>query len=398
MSRRGANPSASGAAILILLIATILVLYILFLPPDERAELLGEENGTYSGDNSKTTKSGYNKTLLIEKIGHLDHLKFNFREYDLPSFRVFSESEASIIKNINSIYVAHSLGEKKDYNLSFNLDKKMTSNIKLGFTVTEASGRLEVYLNGDELINSELRKGSIDPVVLSDDSLMDENKLTFRVSKSGIAFWRNNRYTLEKVIITGDILDNSHSSSRQYFYISEEEKSNLETVKLKFYPDCKIDMVGPLLIYLNGDEVFSGLADCGIYNSMFLDKNTVLEGKNELEFIATDGAYLIDRVSVRTELEELLQPVYYFDLEEELFEKDDDLKDEFNVTMTVKFVNDDEKRVEYLINGRRRHISTNEITFITKLDDYVVSETNSLEIVPQSDIDIASLKIILSEE
>ena len=50
MLKRGqANPSASGAAVLIILIATILVLYILFLPPDERAELLGEENMSSSG-------------------------------------------------------------------------------------------------------------------------------------------------------------------------------------------------------------------------------------------------------------------------------------------------------------------------------------------------------------
>ncbi|MFC2134728.1 hypothetical protein ACFLTH_08940 [Bacteroidota bacterium] len=387
--------TASGAAILVILITVVLVFYILFLPPEDRAELLGEENKT--SDDNKQTDSGYNKTLLKENIGRLDYLKFDYREYDIPSFRVYSEESGTEIKKISSLYIKSAMGEHKTYNTTFELNKRLTSNVKLAFNVADSKGRLTIYLNGREIFSGALKEGSPSPIDLPSNLLDYENELSFYVSKPGIAFWRTNRYTIENLIITGDILDVSHSTSRQYFYVSEVEKLNLETIKLKYYPVCDVSTTGTLDIYLNGHETFSGIADCGIYNTLFLDVDAVYEGKNELEFVASEGSYLFDRVSVRTELDELLYPVYYFDLDEELFYKND-LKDDFNVTLQIRFVNDDDKRMEFLINGRRRHISTDEIKYTTKLDDYVLPETNSLELVPQSIIDIAELKVLLDED
>ncbi|MBU0471467.1 MAG: hypothetical protein KKF65_02500, partial [Nanoarchaeota archaeon] len=189
----------------------------------------------------------------------------------------------------------------------------------------------------------------------------------------------------------------TNDSSKQFFYISDVEKLNLDDVKLKYYPNCDSKTVGPLLISLNGDEVFSGISDCGVYNTLYLDKNAVFKDKNELEFVATEGSYLIDRVSVRTELKELVYPVYYFELDEELF-YDDDLKDDFNVSMSLRFVNNEEKRLEYNINGIRRQVSTDNFKYVVKLDDYVVSGTNSLELVPKTVIDITELLVTLDEE
>ncbi|NQU98342.1 hypothetical protein HQ533_02655 [Candidatus Woesearchaeota archaeon] len=395
MQKRGEQVGAGSAAILIIIIAAILVLYILFLPPEERAELLGEENETDSDDDE--TESGYNKTLLKEKIGRLDYLRFDYREHDIPSFRVYSEKEGTALKSVSSLYVSSNLGNKKFYNTTFQVDTKYTSNIVLSFNVKRSRGRLELYLNGREIFNGVLREGTPAPIELPEAFLDRQNTLAFKVSSPGVAFWRTNEYLLENVLITGDVLDVTHSRSRQFFYISDVEKLNLDAVKLKYYPNCDSREVGPMLIYLNGEEVFSGVADCGIYNSLFLDKKVIFEDRNELEFVATEGSYLMDRVSVRTELEEILYPVYYFEIEDELF-IDDELDEDFNVTMFLRFVNDDEKRLEYNINGIRRHIRTDELKFDAKLDDYVISGTNSLELVPQTVVDIAELKVILDED
>jgi len=394
MLKRGQHTAASGAAVLVIIITAILILYILFLPPEERAELLGEENETEDEDK---TPSGFNETLLREHIGRLDYLKFDYREHDIPSFRIYSEKEGTAIKSINSLYVRKSLGEEKFSDLSFEIEEMLTTNVVLAFNVKRSRGRLELYLNNAEIFNGVLSEGTPNPIELPKDFLNDKNVLSFKVSSPGIAFWRNNEYLLENVVITGDVLDLSHSRSRQFFYISEVENLNLESVKLKYYPNCDIRSVGPLLIYLNGEEVFSGVADCGIYNTLYVDKNSVFEDRNELEFVATEGSYFVDRVSVRTELKELLYPVYYFELDEDVFD-DDELKDEFNVTLRLRFVNEEDKRLEYLINGRRKHIRTDELTYTTILDDYVVPETNSLEIIPRTVVDIAELLVTLDEE
>ncbi|MBC8500479.1 MAG: hypothetical protein H8D38_01825 [DPANN group archaeon] len=394
MLRRGQQPAASGAAVLVIIITAILILYILFLPPEDRAELLGEENKT---EDKYKTPSGFNETLLREHIGRLDYLKFDYREHDIPSFRIYSEKEGTAIKSINSLYVRKSLGEEKFFDLSFEIEERLTTNAMLAFNVKRSRGRLELYLNNAEIFNGVLSEGTPSPIELPKDFLNDKNVLSFKVSSPGIAFWRNNEYLLENVVITGDVLDVTHSRSRQFFYISEIENLNLESVKLKYYPNCDIRSVGPLLIYLNGEEVFSGVADCGIYNTLYVDKNSVFEDRNELEFVATEGSYFFDRVSVRTELKELLYPVYYFELDESLFD-DDELNETFNVTLRLRFVNEDDKRLEYLINGRRKHIRTDELTYTARLDDYVLSETNSLEIIPRTVIDIAELLVTLDEE
>lgn len=397
MHKRGQQAGAGGAAILVIIIAAVIVLYILFLPPEDRAELLGE-NDTNGGSENKTS-SGINKTLLREKIGRLDYLRFDYREHDLPSFRIYSEKEGTSLKTVSSLYVKGSVGDQKEYNLSFDIVKSLTSNLKISFNVKTSEGRLELYLNGYEIFNGIINKGSPAPIALDKDYLEKENILTFKVaSPSWFAFWRTNEYLLENVVLTADLLDLSHSSSRQFFYLSEVEVINLDEIKLKFYPTCASMEVGPLLINLNGEEAFSGVADCGVYNTIILDKAAIFEDRNELEFISTEGSYFLDRVSVKTELEDLMYPVYYFELDEELF-VDDELDDDYNVTLTLRFVNEDEKRLEYLINGRKRFIRTDELKYHKIINDYVVEGTNSLELIAKSEaIDIAEMKVFLDEK
>jgi|FLOH01.1.fsa_nt_gi hypothetical protein len=392
MVKRG--QAAGGAAILIIVIAAILVIYILFLDPVDRADLLGEDDKTSS---EGQTSAGFNKTLLDESIGRLDYLRFDYREHEIPSFRINAQTEGSILKSIRTVYVQNGVGNDKYYNLSFSIDKSLTNSVFLAFNIKSSSGKLIIKLNGRELFYGYLDKGSMEPMSLPLEFLEKNNVLTFEVSSPGFAFWRTNEYSLDNVMLTGDVLDLSNSVSRQFFYISDLEKNNLDTVKLKFFPNCDVSSSGPLNVYFNGAQVSSGIVDCGIYNIIALDKNDVFEDRNELEFIVTEGSYFVDRITVRTDLESLLYPVYYFDLDEDLFEGEE-LKNEFNVSIHLRFVNDDEKLMEYLINGRRKHISTQELSYEAVLDDYVFAGTNSLELVPKSVIDIASLKVMLEEE
>jgi len=401
MSKRGQHPAATGAAILILIITAILILYILFLPPQDRAVLLGEENESFS---SVETTSGFNKTLLEEdSLGRLDYLKFDEREHDLPSFRIYSETDGTVLRSSGSLYVSRSLGNQKEFNLSFGMNKRLTSNVKLSFNVRKSKGRLLILLNSVQIYDGVLNEGTPLPIDLPTNLLDSNNVLTFKVSSPGAAFWRTNEYLLETIEITGDVLDLSRSASRQFFFVTKEEQANLESVRLKFIPSCNTREVGPLMIYLNGEEVYSGVADCGIFNTLNMDPDIVLPDKNEIEFVATEGSYLMDRVSVKTELEELLFPVFFFDMDEDLFEDDrfgqPSLNPDFNVTLFIRFVNDEDKRLEYVINGRRRGINTDEYIYEERIEDWVLPETNSLEIIPKSTgINIAELKVLLDED
>jgi hypothetical protein len=72
------------------------------------------------------------------------------------------------------------------------------------------------------------------------------------------------------------------------------------------------------------------------------------------------------------------------------------LLDNYDVKLTVRFINDiDRKKVDINVNGRRISIDTRDIEYTKIIDDYVRQGTNSIEIVPIEDIDIAELKIEL---
>lgn len=400
MSKRGQQTSASGAAVLIILIAAVFVLYILFLPPEDRAELLGELNE--SDDDGVSSKD--ESELLRESVGRLDYLKFDYREHDIPSFRIYSETNGVAIKSIPSVYIKNNLVGETSYDMTFSIDSRLTSNMLVSFNIASSRGRLQISLNGHEIFNSYLEAGSPNPISLPDEYLQNDNSLIFKVSGVGAVFWRTNGYALNNVIVTGDILDVSNSKSSQFFYVSNLEYDNLDSVKLKFHPECDSYSVGLLKIYLNGDQMFSGIADCGIFNTVFMDVNSIMKDRNELEFVATSGYYLIDNIEVRTELEELIFPVYYFDLSDDVFHQEsindivfDVLDDDYDVTLDFRFVNDDEKRLEYLINGIRKHVVTDNVTFGVLLDDYVLPGTNSLELIPKSIVDIAEMKVSLKE-
>ncbi len=390
--------AAGSAAVLLILIGVIMVLYILLLPPEERALLLGEENYTSGSDDDDID---YDPLLLKERVGRLDYLKFDYREHDLPSFRINAENVGTNIKTIKSIYVQKGLSGTKEFNLSFEIKKRLTTDMALSFNVKESLGNLEVFLNGYEIFNGKIAKGTPNPIMLPQDYLDDENLLTFRVSSPGFAFWRTNRYELTDLSIIGQVLDLTNSRSRQFFYLSETEYRNIEEIKFRFDPDCSLADAGTLKIYFNGEEAYSGLGDCGVYQVIALDKDEAMVDKNELEFIVSEGSYLIDRVSVTTRLEEMIYPVYYFEVDEDIFfdgNYTNELDEDYNITMEVRFVNDDEKKLEYIINGVRKHISTDELSYEKVLDDYIKPGTNSIELIPTSSVDIAELRVVVEED
>ncbi len=390
-----AGPGAGGSAVLIILIAIVMILYILFLPPDDRAELLGE-NGTSTSDD--TTLSGINKTVLKEHVGRLDYLRFDYRVHDIPSFRIYSNIEGTVLKSLDSLYTKTTIFDEISKEVAFSSDESLTDNVLLSFNVKEGKGRLIISLNDHEIFNREIDDGTPNPVIIPKEYLEEKNSLIFKVSKPKFAFWRINDYLLENILITGDITDLSQSESIQNFYLSDVEINNIDAITLRFYPSCDIKEVGPLTVKLNGYKIYSTVADCGVYTSLSLDENDLFEGKNELEFLTPEGSYLIDRVSIKTQLEEVLYPVFYFDLDDSLFDENDDLKSNFNVSLVFEFVNDDEKRAELKLNGRRTHLRTFDLEYAKEINSYVESGSNSIEIIPETVIDIRELRVEIEEE
>lgn len=389
MKRRG---QASAAAALIAIIAALIVLYILLIPPSERAKILdGEEAG---GNGNGASVVSENTTLLLESPGRIDFLSQKTVDHAVPTTHVFTKTEGLILEKKASIYIKKSLFSSKQENVSFRIgDLVNTENILLSGVVKEGQGRLMIYLNGDEIYNSEVR-GNIPAIELPRRLLKTDNTLLFMVSSPGAAFWRTNAYTLENVQVAADVTSTEAQSSRSLFLISATEKNNLDRVILKFEADCTKNS-GRLDVYVNEYNIYSAVPDCGGGRlSLEFSPAYLRMGENELIFRIGSGDYYLDHIAIQSELKTIDFPVYYFELSDEEFT---DIEDgDSQIVIRLKFVDYiEEKRGEIILNGHLTGFDTKELSWETDVSDDVVRGNNGIQIRPRTTLDIRELEAVL---
>jgi len=393
ISKRG---QAGGAAALVGIIIAMILLYILFLPPAERAELLGENE---TEEDEGVSEELGNLTLLFKKPGSLDYLKTDEYEHDLQAFNLYSSKEANILEEIDSLKIRRSIFRKDFKNISFNVfDPEHVENILLSFSAPVRRGNLIVYLNGNLIADRAIRNQNPAPISLPNKYIKEKNVVELEISGPGVLFWQTNEFNLENVKITADITDVSGLESKQFFYITEEEKNNLEKVKLKFIADCEVSKVGPLNTFLNNENIYSLVPDCGILNTITIDKNKILEGENKLIFKTKKGNYAIYSVEIETTLKELIYPIYYFEITEKQYRKIEN--DTVDVNLTMLFSNDvDLKDIAIKINNHQFEIYTRELDYDRLIDSYVREGNNVLEFDRlRTKVNMVELKIKLVEK
>jgi hypothetical protein len=316
MQKKG--QSASAAATLIALIAGFILLYLLFLPPETRDALLGN-GGSETTPGTDLPAGIINKSVLTETPGRIDYLKFKEYEHPLPAVTLYTVKNAQERKISDSIYVKNGVFDKSDKNITFALeDLENSDNVVLNLNVVKSAGRLSIELNGNPIFDGVMQRGGSSTISLPKSMLKDENVLSFSVSEVGWKFWTTNEYELRGISIIFDLTDVSQQKSKNVFTVSDVEKFNLDTVSLKFYPDCVSD-VGTLDIEVNGQNIYSSIPDCGQINLLQFSAGLIESGNNRVIFSTKKGRYFIDQILVKTVMKPMTYPVFYFDLPDTLF-------------------------------------------------------------------------------
>jgi hypothetical protein len=385
---------AQSATALVAVVAGIIILYILFLPPAEREALLSD-NETEDSGNGGTSLSD-NLTLLFEKPNRLEYLKNDKFDHNLQAFNLYSTTEANVLEEIDSLTVRRNMFSKELKNITFEvLDVEHTENILLSFNAPTRRGKLIVYLNGNLISEKEIKNQNPTPINIPKKYVQKLNNLEFQVSGPGALFWMTNEITLEKVKITADITDVSGLESKQFFFVTDIEEENLDQVKFKFIPDCKVDNVGILDISLNNQNIYSLVPDCGMLNSVEIDPNRILAGENKMIFKTNKGTYALYSLKIETKLKEPVYPTYYFELDSEEYKKIEN--ESYNVNLSIVFSNDvDLKEAAIKINNHAIGVSTREMVYSRLINNYVREGNNALEFYDlKTRLDILELKIKL---
>ncbi|MFH1439642.1 MAG: hypothetical protein ABIG89_03685 [Candidatus Woesearchaeota archaeon] len=320
--------SAAGAAGLIALLAVFIVLYLLLIPPQERANLLGDS--TYTNTNAAKAKlTGpftINKTSLAVSPGRIDYLKFSSYDHPLPAINLYTTTGASVLTKENSLYIKNGIFDYLSKNITFKIkDIEFTDNVMISGSTKKAQGRLRLYLNGNLIY-----EGVAEPfpaISIEKEALMPENTVMLEVSPVGWQFWTTNEYTIENFQVTADITDISEQASKTTFIVADSEKFNIEKAELRFFPDCNPNAVGKLRVYFNNENVYSSIPDCSQLNSMDISPEIISAGTNSVTFKTDKGHYSIYQINVKTELKKQTYPTYYFEIDERLFVGEDEEND-----------------------------------------------------------------------
>jgi len=392
MNMKKRADGAPAAATLLAIIMGLIVLYVLFIPPAERAKLLGDDSTTTSMG-STTTKG---LVLLKESPGRVDFLPEDTNEHALPAVYIFIKKEGAVFGQKPLTLIKNSLFSSKSENIYFDVyDLENTENVLLSASVKKSQGELVLTLNGEEIFSSFAETGAITPLKVPKGLLKETgNLLEISVSSPGIAFWRTNEYNIENVQIVGDVQRVETQKAKSSFLVSETEKNNLEKAEIKMSVDCQMEKVGKLRISLNNEQIYAGIPDCGSYLSTELSPDSLKKGSNEMEFFTESGSYYLSLISLKSQLKEVDFPTYYFELSEEQFSEIEDNKKE--AVLTLNFVDSvDKKQADVLVNGHMNNIDQKGIFYNVSISDDVVKGTNSVKVKPKKSIEIKELKVDL---
>jgi len=382
---------ASSAATLIAVIALLIIFYLLFIPPSFRDQILeGNETTGTTGTSSSTSK----EPVMKASPGTLSKISSEEMEHNIPSVVLYSKKESKVLSSVGALSVKESIFGTKAAALQLNIeDLENTDNILLTFVDKKMKGGLIVKVNGNEIFNGEIAQENPEPLVIDKKFLVrGTNNIEFEAEKVGFAFWRVNRHNLQSVQVTGEIKDISKQMSRNIFIVSATEKSNVKRSILRFTPDCITGKTGKLNVLINQHSVYYSVPDCGGHIAIEFTPDALREGENTIVFDSEEGNYLVDLIRITSEMKEVLQPAYYFEITSAVMS---DVRDgKYSLMLKLKFTDDNEQKSGILnINGRETSIFQTEIEYEKNINDYVIEGNNAIKIVPETTLEIISMEV-----
>lgn len=392
-SKKGQREGAA-VAILIIVIALFMTFYILFIPPEERNQLL--QTG-----NLKETGNGLNPgqiELLAESPGLVTPTTESAAIHRLPSVNVFLKEEPQIISLAQTLSVGKGLFTTSSPQLKFQTkDLDQTTKVTIFFSVEQSSGELRVKINGNTVYSEEVKTPGIKIVEIAKSFLQNDNILDISVSSPGLAFWQTNKYSLKDLGIKQEFERKNNQESRT-FVIESKEKTNLKSAKLFYTQQCNFPLAKEtthLEILLNDQRVHQAEIKCVTTDDEFdIDSDLVYSGTNTLTFSLEGGDFSFNQLRLQTTSKTSEKPTYYFSLNQNELNAISSGQRILNLHLLLdaNLVN---KNAKLTINNNDVIMKTTRNTFDVNLRDYVLEGTNFIKIVPINSFNIVGLKVDL---
>ncbi len=399
-----ADKTGGNAATVIAIILLLFVTYIIFLPAEEREDLLGTD-GAYSSGGGGSGGSGSGGVarrvwLVNESIGHLESTRESNITHEIPNLNLFEGMETRTLVRFSPFDVSRGWFSRNDKTHVFLIDNLgSVDRAILTFQAPKYSGDLRILFNGVEVFYEKVRSASVPPIELPRALLREENTLEFQ-ARGGM--FESKRYSLSDVQVLGDFRDASRTAARFDFGMPSDEYAAFERARFEFFALCNDATVGRMAISLNGRSVYDSAPHCDTKTIQDLFKNDFVEGRNTLEFTLDKGAVQLEAVRLKTILEPTEPFITYFFVNSTVHRALNGSSRWAN--LTIRFVEDaqfdkkrEQKKADLVVNGVLFTIDQRETVYERDITPHVLEGNNYIRLLPRSDLDIVKMTVLAQE-
>ena len=392
--KRAQQETATPAALFVLLILALILLYVLFIPPEERNELLNISDSSESNGNGGSADiEDADFVVLEEQPGTLVFKDQTSFKHTFSDIYLIKRSEGALVDEWNSAYVSHSFFRDKEAYFEVEIPNwRDLVEPYLTFGVVKSFGVVQIYFNDALIYEGELELGTINPIKIKKSYLSEHNVITFKAVSPGLAFWRTNYFQLKDIKLFATIVE-KNLNSRTTFLVYPEELSEPEKLSLRFYPDCVQTDIGYLDASINGVNVYHGVPVCGNVNYVEYSPTVLKKGSNTLEF-NSQGSALLREVVVEVQSKKQVYPTYYFNLDEDDYDAIE--SGAKKAMLYIEFVDSDNK-LELNINGNLLYLETDDY-ILRDISELVHKTGNYITFVPKKNIKINLVEIYLKQD
>lgn len=390
--------SAGPVATLVAIIALFMIFYVLLLPPAERHALLNITDDVNRASSGSSIDSIEKAEIILSTSPGLVSLDVEEeREHKITPINLFVKSEAEVIDLVDSLRIRRNIFSNKFQELRFGVDDiNALEGASLFFDVMKADGRLIVELNGNSVFNSVVDVG-LKTINLPLGYLDRSNTLKLYVSSPGILFFTDNDYDLDDVKVSKKFKVVNAIVERR-FSLNAIEKNNLDRASLDFSVYCRdvSRSEGRLEVSLNDKRVYTDVIVCDRGSvGVELDVDNFERGENILRYEIDKGDYILDPISVNTEIKgaDLLKYDFFLDSDE----FDDVWNGKRKAKLYLQFSEEVKKNLRFDINGESVRLSTSDLVWERDISGNVREGTNFIRIVPVTedyDIDLLEIRLV----
>ncbi|MFH1455353.1 MAG: hypothetical protein ABIF40_00190 [archaeon] len=389
MIRKKGQASGIEISIFITLLALFILVYVLLIPPAERAALL---DGEVIGDDDSVTIGDYETVLLSESPGDIHSYKTNVQKSSLESMHLYSQTGSETENIISALTVSRTLFKDNYKQIFFDVDDlNVLDSLHLLFLITDAKGEMTIQLNGRLVFEGELISNQL-PIDLPVSGLVEgENELRLSVNSPGWALFSANRYRLEDVSLIREIIEEENEATRTFYIDSDTQ---IKSASLNYFLTCNtVSDEGTVTIYLNNYNVFNDRVFCSYLEEreLILNKNYFIGDINTLMFTIDEGNFNIEEIEVELELEESSYPTYSFDIDTETYTEI--LSGEKEVSIAFSFEKSGTKKASVSVQDSEFSFDTSATSYTKVITSMIDNGANTIKVVPKVDFKIKSLMV-----